>query len=148
MEFNVKIHCEINIKLVFHEILGKKNFTGYPSLNGIWHFIKTLYKQKVKTFFLNTLIALNTKWAPRFNDPPSSHFESVFNLFLFRCELEFVLVWIVQKKLFFRPDFVDFEIVVWGMTSLIDFYKRVQILLKKNPASMCQIAKRKCLLFK
>ena len=32
MEFNIKIHCEINVKLVFHEILWKKNFTVYPSL--------------------------------------------------------------------------------------------------------------------
>ena len=31
------------------------------------HFIKTLCKQKVKTFFLSTLIALNVKWVPRFN---------------------------------------------------------------------------------
>ena len=31
-EFNIKIHCEINFKLVFHERLWKKNFTVYPSL--------------------------------------------------------------------------------------------------------------------
>ena len=31
------------------------------------HFIKTLCKQKVKTFFLNTLIAL--KWVPRLSNP-------------------------------------------------------------------------------
>ena len=29
-------------------------------------FIKTLRKQKVKTFFLSTLIALKPKWVPRF----------------------------------------------------------------------------------
>ena len=29
------------------------------------HFIKTLCKQKVKTFFLSTLIALKPKWVPR-----------------------------------------------------------------------------------
>ena len=28
------------------------------------HFIKTLCKQKVKTFFLSTLIVLNVKWVP------------------------------------------------------------------------------------
>ena len=27
-----EIHCEINVKLVFYEILWKKNFTVYPSL--------------------------------------------------------------------------------------------------------------------
>ena len=32
MEFNVKIHREINVKLVFYEILWKKNFTVYPPI--------------------------------------------------------------------------------------------------------------------
>ena len=32
LEFNVKIHCEINVKLVFHEILWNKNLTLYLSL--------------------------------------------------------------------------------------------------------------------
>ena len=27
LEFNVKIHCEINVKEIFHETLCKKNFT-------------------------------------------------------------------------------------------------------------------------
>ena len=27
------MHCEINVKLVFHEMQGKKNFTVYSSLN-------------------------------------------------------------------------------------------------------------------
>ena len=31
------------------------------------HFIKTLCKQKVETFFLSTLIALKPKWVPRLN---------------------------------------------------------------------------------
>ena len=31
------------------------------------HFIKTIIKQRVKTFFLNTLIALNVKWVPQLN---------------------------------------------------------------------------------
>ena len=30
------------------------------------HFIEILCKQKVKTFFLSTLIALNVRWVPRF----------------------------------------------------------------------------------
>ena len=29
--WDFKIHCEINVKLIFHEILWKKNFTVYPS---------------------------------------------------------------------------------------------------------------------
>ena len=29
LEFNVKIHCEINVKLVIYEVLWKKNFTVY-----------------------------------------------------------------------------------------------------------------------
>ena len=32
LEFNVKIHCEIKVKLVFHEILWKKNSTVDHSL--------------------------------------------------------------------------------------------------------------------
>ena len=51
MEFNVKIHCEINVKLVFHEILWKKNFTVYPSLNE--HF-SIVYTKKLSwnTYFM------------------------------------------------------------------------------------------------
>ena len=29
------IHSEIDVKLVFHEILWKKNFTVYPSLKNL-----------------------------------------------------------------------------------------------------------------
>ena len=51
MEFNVKIHCEINVKLVFHEILWKKNFTVYPSLkknfNGLDDTIKLFLKKEI-----------------------------------------------------------------------------------------------------
>ena len=32
LELNVKIHCEINVKLVFHEIPWEKIFTVYPFL--------------------------------------------------------------------------------------------------------------------
>ena len=32
------------------------------------HFIKTLFKQKVKTFFLSALLALNVKWVPPLKD--------------------------------------------------------------------------------
>ena len=32
------------------------------------HFIKTWCKQKVKIFFLSTLISLNPKWVPRFTE--------------------------------------------------------------------------------
>ena len=46
--------------------------------------------------------------------------------------VEVVLVWIVWKKItFFRTDLVDFEIVIWGLTSLTGFFERVHILLKK-----------------
>ena len=31
-----------------------------------------------------------------------------------------------------RPDFLDSQIVTWGMTSLTDFYKQVDLLLKKD----------------
>ena len=32
MEFNAKIHCEINVKLLFHEILWKKKFHSVSSI--------------------------------------------------------------------------------------------------------------------
>ena len=38
----------------------------------------------------------------------------------------------VKKNQFFRLDFADFEIVIWGLTYLKDFYKGVHILLKKT----------------
>ena len=42
------------------------------------------------------------------------------------------------KKSLSRPDFVDSEIVIWGMTSLTDFHKRIQRLFKKQRVSDCQ----------
>ena len=52
------IHCEINVKLVFHEILWKKNFTVYPSLyiscaNEVEMWV---LKEKKSSFFLNRVI--------------------------------------------------------------------------------------------
>ena len=42
-------------------------------------------------------------------------------LIYFCSELEVVLVWNVWKKIqFFRPDFVDFEIAIWGFDFLFD----------------------------
>ena len=53
--------------------------------------------------------------------------------FLFRHEFEVVFAWIVKKS-----DFVDSEIVVWGLTSLTDFHKRVHLLFRKRHVSDCQ----------
>ena len=36
-------------------------------------FIKTLCKQKIKTFFFSTLIALKVKWVPRFKEFLTMH---------------------------------------------------------------------------
>ena len=44
------------------------------------HFIKTLHKQKIKTFFLSTLIALNVKWIPRFKDTIMAYHLRLFYL--------------------------------------------------------------------
>ena len=64
--------------------------------------------------------------------------ESMFNPF-------FVPLWIRscfcvngEKISFPRPDFVDSETAIWGLTSLTDFYKRVQLSFKKRHASDCQ----------
>ena len=37
-----------------------------------------------------------------------------------------------EKISFSRPDFVDSEIVIWGLTSLTDFYRRIHLLFKKR----------------
>ena len=65
--------------------------------------------------------------------------------FLFRRELEVVFVWILSKNQTFSSRFLDSEIVIWGLTSLTDFYERVHLLFKKD---MYQIAERKSLLSK
>ena len=54
-------------------------------------------------------------------------------------------LWIVWEINLSRPDFLDSEIVIWGLTSLTEFYKQVRLLLKKD---MCQITVRKFLLSK
>ena len=66
-----------------------------------------------------------------------TYFYSVMN-WLLSCES-------CEKINLARPDFLDSEIVIWGLTSLTDFYKQVRLLLKKD---MCQIAERKSLLSK
>ena len=43
-----------------------------------------------------------------------------------------------EKISFSRPDFVGFKIAIWGLTSLTIFYKRVHLLIKKQPVSDCQ----------
>ena len=54
----------------------------------------------------------------------------------------FVLSWIWscfcanrEKIRFPRQDFVDCEMVIWGLTSLTDFHKRVYLLFKKRHVS-------------
>ena len=56
--------------------------------------------------------------------------------FLFRRELV-VLVWIVWRNLS-TLDFFDPEIVIWGLTSLTDFYKRIRLLLRKGHVLDCR----------
>ena len=43
-----------------------------------------------------------------------------------------------EKINFARPDFVDSEIGIRGLTSLTDFYKRVHLLFKKRHVPDCQ----------
>ena len=56
---------------------------------------------------------------------------------LFRREFEVIFAWIAWIG-FARSDFVDSEIVIWGLISLTDFYKRVHLLFKKRHVSDCQ----------
>ena len=67
------------------------------------------------------------KWSPH-----SSLCEKVFSLV-------FVLLWIWscfcvnrEKISFPSPHFWDFETVIWGLTSLTDFCKRVHLFIKKR----------------
>ena len=69
---------------------------------------------------------------------PSSRCKRVFNLF-------FIPSWIwscfcvdCEKVGFSCPYFVDSEIAIWGLTSLMDFYKRVHLLFKKRNMPDCQ----------
>ena len=55
---NISLTNDLFLALIFSVMLN-------DFLMEARHFIKTLCKQKVKTFFLCTLIALNVKWVPR-----------------------------------------------------------------------------------
>ena len=50
--------------------------------------------------------------------------------FLFRRELEVVFAWIVKNSVFL-VQISDTETVIWWLTSLTDYYKRVHLLFKK-----------------
>ena len=63
--------------------------------------------------------------------------KAYLNYFLFRREFEIVFTWIAWIG-FPRPHFVDSEIVIWGLTSLTDFYKRGHLLFKKTTSVSCQ----------
>ena len=58
--------------------------------------------------------------------------------FFFSREFEAVLAWITKNQ-FSRPDFVDCEIVIWGLTSLSNFYKRVHLLPWNRLWQLCQL---------
>ena len=63
------------------------------------------------------------------------HFIATYNDSAVNLKLLLLESW---KNQFFRPDFVDSEIVIWGLTSLTDFYKGAHLLLKKRHVSDCQ----------
>ena len=54
---------------------------------------------------------------------------------MFRRGFQVVFAWMIKKTSFSCPDSVDSKIVIWGLTSLTDLYKRVQLLFKKRHAS-------------
>ena len=64
--------------------------------------------------------------------PHSSRCEIVFNLFSLPLWVESCFCVNHDKISFSRPDFVDSEIVIWGLTSLTDFYRRIHLLFKKR----------------
>ena len=57
-------HCEINVKLVFHEIIWKKNFTVYPSLKEGKKLLKQLSWRKSEKFkaTLNFSVYIFLRW--------------------------------------------------------------------------------------
>ena len=76
------------------------------------HFMKTLCKQKVKTFFLSTLIELNVKWVPR----PGYHaLMSYLNISRFKdthrekssYEYEYSGGWYTKSTLFVRDSYIE-----------------------------------------
>ena len=70
--------------------------------------------------------------------PPCSWWESVFNLFFVPSWISSLFYVNGEKISFSRPDFVNSETVIWGLTSLTDFYKKVQLLFKIRQVSDCQ----------
>ena len=85
MEFNVKIRCEINIKLVFHEILWKKNFSVSFPLGK--HTCRSLFSIKLQTFnrkffklkttsriFFNVICKIFILRMPFYSTPPGDCF--------------------------------------------------------------------------
>ena len=53
------------------------------------HFIETLDKENVKTFFLSTLIALNVKWVPLLMELPKVLLKQFSSMFCLNLNLKF-----------------------------------------------------------
>ena len=70
--------------------------------------------------------------------PSSSRYESLFNLFLVPSWIWSCFCVNGEKISFSCPDFVDSEIVIWGLTSLTNFYKRVHLSFRKQHVSNWQ----------
>ena len=66
----------------------------------------------------------------------SSRYKSLFNLFF--CSVVNLKLFFLNCEIFCCPDFVDSEISIGALTSLINFYKRVHLWFKKQHVSNCQ----------
>ena len=68
---SISLEKDVKLILFSHNISPTvlKNLYTAGFLMKTRYFIKTSYKQKVKTFFLSTPVSLNVKWVPRLRNP-------------------------------------------------------------------------------
>ena len=103
-----------------------------------WGWLKKSVAFKKTVYFVGT-----------YNEAYLIHFCFVMNLKLFLrdCFVRNLKLFLREswRISFSRPDFVDSEIVIWGLSSLRGFYKKSSPFFQKN--DMCYIIKRKSHLF-
>ena len=81
---------------------------------------------------------IKKRWLQKTVYSVDTYNESVFNPF-FVSSWTWSCFYVNREKISFpRPDFVDPEIAIWGITSLTDFYKRIHLSFKKRHVLDCQ----------
>ena len=81
---------------------------------------------------------IKKRWLQKSVYSVDNYNESEFNPF-FVSSWTWSCFYVNREKISFpRPDFVDSEIAIWGITSLTDFYKRIHLSFKKRHVLDCQ----------